>query len=92
MISVVFSTRKGKPDFIEHLKKTSGVHKLEVIQIINDGEMSLTEAYNKGLKDSQNNIIVSGHTLTLYVSPTAGTMGNQLRHSTGDTVNRTVDQ
>ena len=49
MISVIYSTRKDKPEFIEQIKKTSGVHKIEIIQIINDGEMSLTEAYNKGL-------------------------------------------
>ena len=61
MISVVFSTKSDKPRFIEDVKKTSGVHKIEVIQIINDGEMSLTEAYNKGLKQTTNNIVVFCH-------------------------------
>lgn len=61
MISVVFSTKSDKPKFIEDVKKTSGVHKIEVIQIINDGEMSLTEAYNKGLKQTTNNIVVFCH-------------------------------
>lgn len=61
MISVIYSTRKDKPEFIEQIEKTSGVHKIEVIQIINDGEMSLTEAYNKGLEDSNNDIVVFCH-------------------------------
>ena len=36
MISVVFSTRVDNQKHIEHIKKTSGIHKgLEVIQYIN---------------------------------------------------------
>ena len=61
MVSVIYSTRKDKPEFIEQIKKTSGVHKIEIIQIINDGEMSLTEAYNKGLEESNNDIVVFCH-------------------------------
>ncbi len=61
MISVVYSTKSDKPSFMEDIKKTSGIHKIEVIQIINDGEMSLTEAYNKGLKQTTNNIVVFCH-------------------------------
>ena len=61
MISIIYSTRKDKPEFIEKIKNTSGVHKIEIIQIINDGEMSLTEAYNKGLEESNNDIVVFCH-------------------------------
>ena len=52
MISVVYSTREDKPEFKEHLEKSCGHKKLEIIQIINNGEMSLTQAYNKGIKAS----------------------------------------
>ena len=61
MISVIYSTRTTKPEFIEQIKKTSGVHKIEIIEIVNDGEMSLTQAYNKGLKETNNDIVVFCH-------------------------------
>jgi glycosyltransferase involved in cell wall biosynthesis len=41
--------------------KTSGLHKhLEIIEIINNGE-SLTSAYNRGLKQATNDIVVFCH-------------------------------
>jgi len=62
MISVVFSTREDNPKHIEHIKNTSGIHKgLEVKQYINNGEYSLTELYNKALKETTNNIVVFCH-------------------------------
>lgn len=62
MISVVYSTREDNPKHIEHIKKTSGIHKgLEVIQYINNGEYSLTELYNKALKETTNDIVVFCH-------------------------------
>ena len=61
MISIVYSTKKNKPEYIEHLKNTSGIHKIEIVEIVNDGEMSLTQAYNKGLKETTNNIVVFCH-------------------------------
>jgi glycosyltransferase involved in cell wall biosynthesis len=61
MISVIFSTRKDKPEFIDHIKKTSGAPDIDIIQIINDGEMSLTEAYNKGLGQAKYDIVVFCH-------------------------------
>ncbi len=61
MISVVYCTRSSKPEHTEHLIKSSGLHKkLEVIEIINNGE-SLTVSYNKGLKQAKNNIVVFCH-------------------------------
>ena len=61
MISVVYCTRQTKPEHKEHLIKTSGLHKhLEVIEIINNGE-SLTKAYNRGLKQATNDIVVFCH-------------------------------
>ena len=62
MISVVFSTREGNEKHIEHIKKTSGIHKgIEVIQYINNGEYSLTQLYNKALKETTNDIVVFCH-------------------------------
>lgn len=62
MISVVFSTREENPKHKEHIMKTSGIHKgLEVIQYINNGEYSLTEIYNRALKETTNDIVVFCH-------------------------------
>ena len=61
MITVVYCTRESNPEHREHLIKSSGLHKhLEVIEIINNGE-SLTKAYNRGLKQAKNNIVVFCH-------------------------------
>ena len=61
MITVVYCTRETKPEHKEHLIKSSGLHKhIEVIEIINNGE-SLTKAYNRGLKQAKNDIIVYVH-------------------------------
>ncbi len=62
MISVVYSTREDNQNHIKHIKETSGIHKdLEVIQYINNGEYSLTELYNKSLKETTNKIVVFCH-------------------------------
>ncbi len=61
MISVVYCTREENPEHKEHIIKTSGnSKKIEVIEIINNGE-SLTKAYNKGLKKAKNDIVVFCH-------------------------------
>jgi len=60
MISVVYCTREHNPQHIEHLKKSSGLKDIEVIEYINHGE-PLTKFYNKGLSESKNNILVFCH-------------------------------
>ena len=61
MLTVVYCTKKTKPEHKEHLIKSSGLHKhIEVIEIINNGE-SLTKSYNRALKQSKNNIVVFCH-------------------------------
>lgn len=61
MITVVYCTRETNPVHREHIIKSSGLHKhIEVIEIINNGE-SLTKAYNRGLKQATNNIVVFCH-------------------------------
>ena len=61
MITIGFSTRKIDNNFIELLKKSSGILKCEVIPVENDGEYSLTEVYNQILKKSQNDIVILCH-------------------------------
>ena len=60
-LTVVFSTKKIDYNFVEIIKATSGVHNIEVIPYENPGKYSLTELYNKGLKDSANNVVVFCH-------------------------------
>jgi len=60
-ITVVFSTREDNPDFIHHIKQTCGLENVEILQFINRGEYSLTELYNRGLREAKNTIIVFSH-------------------------------
>lgn len=61
MVSIVYCTRQTNPEHKEHLIKSSGLHKhVEVIEIINNGE-SLTNAYNRGLKQAKYDIVVFCH-------------------------------
>jgi glycosyltransferase involved in cell wall biosynthesis len=61
MVTVVYCTREINPAHKEHLIKSSGLQKnIEIIEIINQGE-SLTTAYNRGLKQAKNNIVVFCH-------------------------------
>jgi hypothetical protein len=65
-ISVVFSTRKIDENFIEHVKKTCMYKGVEVLPYENNGEYSLTEIYNKGLKDASSDIIIFCHDDILF--------------------------
>lgn len=61
MVTVIYCTKETKPAHKEHIIKSSGLHKhIEVIEIINNGE-SLTKAYNRGLKQAKNDIVVFCH-------------------------------
>jgi len=61
MITVIYSTRKEKPEFKDFIKNTSGLKDIEIIEYINNGEHSLTYLYNKGLKESKYNIVLFCH-------------------------------
>ena len=61
MISVVYSTRKTNKEFQSHINKTIGVKDFEIVEIVNNGEKSLTECYNQGLDTTKNNIVVFCH-------------------------------
>jgi glycosyltransferase involved in cell wall biosynthesis len=61
MITIGFSTRKIDNEFVELLKKSSGVSNPEIVPVENNGEFSLTEVYNKILNESKNDIVVLCH-------------------------------
>ena len=61
MITIGFSTRKSNPAFIEQIKKTVGPKTVEVIEVINNGEKSLSKVYNEILGQAKNNIVVLCH-------------------------------
>lgn len=61
MITVVVSTRSINNKFVDMVKKTSGIKDIEILIYENNGEMSLTQVYNKGLNESKNNIVVFMH-------------------------------
>ncbi len=61
MITVGYSTRQSNPDYINYIRKTCLYKDVEVIEVINNGEKSLSEVYNKILKEAKNNIVVLCH-------------------------------
>jgi hypothetical protein len=62
MVTVVCSSRGDLSTFKEHVIKTSGLHnKLQFLGYKNDGEFSLTEIYNRGLSEANNDIVVFMH-------------------------------
>jgi len=61
MVTVVYCTRETNPKHKEHLIKSFGFYKnIEIIEFVNNGE-SLTKAYNRGLNQAKNNIVVFCH-------------------------------
>ena len=60
-LTVVFSSKKVDPDFVDVVKSTSGVHNIEVLPYDNPGKYSLTEVYNMGIKKAKNDIVVFCH-------------------------------
>jgi len=61
MITVGYSTRGSKPEFIEYLKKSSGFKKINVIEKVNNGEKNLSQVYNEILDESTTDIVVLCH-------------------------------
>lgn len=60
-VSIVISTIKEDKDYTEHVRKMFSHPKNEILVYENDGKYSLTEIYNKGLKESENDIVVFIH-------------------------------
>lgn len=60
-VSVVISTKKIDESYREHVRKMFSQPDTEILMYENDGQMSLTQVYNKGLKESVNDIVVFMH-------------------------------
>lgn len=63
MITIGYCTRKSDDNHKKHLIKTCGLgdKKVQVIEIVNEGDRSLTECYNEILNKSSNDIVVFCH-------------------------------
>jgi len=61
VVSVVISTRKIDDGYLKHVEKMFSHPNTEILMYENDGEMSLTQVYNKGLKESVNDIVIFMH-------------------------------
>ena len=57
-VSVVISTRKIDDVFLKHVEKMLSHPKTEILVYENEGEYSLPQLYNVGLRDSKNDIVV----------------------------------
>jgi len=60
-VSVVISTRKIDDVFLKHVEKMFSHPKTEILVYENEGEYSLPQLYNVGLRDSKNDIVVYMH-------------------------------
>jgi len=68
-VSVVISTRKIDEGYKEHVRKMFSQPDTEILMYENDGQMSLTQVYNKGLKESVNDIVVFMHDDLIMETP-----------------------
>ena len=60
-VSVVISTREINDEYLRHVSKSFSHPKTEIIIYENQGEYSLPQLYNKGLEESQFDIVVFMH-------------------------------
>ena len=64
MITIIYSTHKDEiynNKFKQHLLQSSGLKDVQILEYINHNEFSLSELYNKGIKESLFNIVVCCH-------------------------------
>lgn len=61
MLTIGYSTREHKPEFIQHIKKTCGLKNIQIIEKINNGEKNLSQVYNEILDESVNDVVVLCH-------------------------------
>jgi hypothetical protein len=69
LVSVVISTRKIEDTYVKHVERMFSHPKTEILFYENDGVSSLTEIYNKGLKDAKNDIVVFMHDDLILETP-----------------------
>jgi len=60
-ITIMCSTIKENHKHTSYLRTSSGFSNAEIIIIENPGKMSLTQAYQKGLKEASNDIVIFVH-------------------------------
>jgi GT2 family glycosyltransferase len=61
MITVIFSTRKTNPNFIEQITKSSELKDVQVIEVVNNRDYSLSEVYNRLFDEAKYDICVAIH-------------------------------
>lgn len=64
MITVIYSTHKDQEfnkKFKDHLEKSIGIKEYQILEYQNNNEFSLAEVYNKGISESQYDIVVCCH-------------------------------
>lgn len=64
MITIVYSTHKDSEynhDFKQHLVKSVGIAGVQILEYENKNQYSLSEIYNKGIKESKFDIVVCLH-------------------------------
>lgn len=69
LVSVVISTKKIDDTYVKHVERMFSHPKTEILFYENDGVSSLTETYNKGLKDAKNDIVVFMHDDLILETP-----------------------
>jgi GT2 family glycosyltransferase len=64
MITIIYSTHKDSDynfNFKNHLQQTVGILDIQILEYENHNQYSLSELYNKGIRESKYNIIVCCH-------------------------------
>jgi hypothetical protein len=64
MITIIYSTHKDENynnKFKQHLLQTVGLKDVQILEYVNYNQFSLSELYNKGISESENNIVVCCH-------------------------------
>ena len=68
-ITVVISTRKIDDNYVKHVEKMFSHPKTEILIYENEGEYTLPQIYNVGLRDSINDIVVFMHDDLILETP-----------------------
>jgi glycosyltransferase involved in cell wall biosynthesis len=71
-VSVVYSTRKIDPVYLESIKSSIGVPNVDIIPIENNHQFSLTKAYNIGLERAKYSHIIFMHDDLKFVTQNWG--------------------
>jgi len=64
MITIIYSTHKDfeyNSNFQKHLLQTAGIPDIQIVEYVNHNQYSLSELYNKGIEDSNYDIVVCCH-------------------------------